>query len=38
MPPVLGGRATRPRPRTPLITLPDDGDIPAAVKPAGKQN
>jgi photosystem II stability/assembly factor-like uncharacterized protein len=36
LPPVLrsaiGGR-TKPKPRTPMITITDDGDIPAAVPP-----
>jgi len=36
LPPILGGIRSRPKPRTPLITLTDDGDIPAAVKPADK--
>ena len=41
LPPVLRSPFTgdRPRlkPRTPLITIPDDGDIPSAVKPKKDQ-
>jgi hypothetical protein len=37
LPPILAG-GSRPRPRVPLITITDDGDIPAAVKPADKPN
>ncbi len=33
MPPILGIGRTRPKPRIPLITITDDGDIPSAVKP-----
>jgi hypothetical protein len=33
MPPILGIGRSRPKARTPLITITDDGDIPAAVKP-----
>jgi photosystem II stability/assembly factor-like uncharacterized protein len=37
LPPVLrspfGGDRPKLKPRTPLITIPDDGDIPSAVKP-----
>jgi hypothetical protein len=36
LPPVLGGRSIRLKPRTPLITIPDDGDIPVAVRPPEK--
>jgi len=33
MPPILSFGRSRPKARTPLITITDDGDIPAAVKP-----
>ena len=36
LPPILrvGLDGNRPRSRTPLVTIPDDGDIPLATKPA----
>jgi hypothetical protein len=40
LPPVLRGGSNQPKlkPRVPLLTIPDDGDIPLAAPPAKKEN
>jgi photosystem II stability/assembly factor-like uncharacterized protein len=38
LPPILGSRSSKPRPRVPLVPITDDGDIPTAIKPPREKN